>query len=97
MTRKAAFEKMMDLDAEEMVSAVKIIDLNAKVSTEKAMVALVFEIDGGGIHMVMALMNKNTTVLFKIVVLGSEIRYLRTVVFPLVLCLVDVVTEEQYP
>ena len=82
MTRKVAFEKMMDLDAE--------------VSVEKTMVALVFEIDGGGIHMAMTLMNQDTTVLLQIV-LGSEIRYLGTIVFPLVPRLVDVVIEDEYP
>ena len=82
MTRKIAFEKMIDLDAE--------------VSVEKIMMALVFEIDGGGIHMAMTLMNQDTTVLLQIV-LGSEIRYLGTVIFPLVLCLVDVVIKDEYP
>ena len=40
---------MMDLDAEKVVSA--------KVSAEKTMVAVIFEIDGGGIYMVMTLIN----------------------------------------
>lgn len=42
MTQKAAFEKMMDLDTEKVVSTIKIINLDAKVSVEKAMVVLVF-------------------------------------------------------
>ena len=96
MIQKAAFEKMMDLDAKEVVFAVKIIGLDAEVSVEKAMVALVFEIDGSGIHMAMTLMNQDITVLFQIVVLASKIRCLGTIVFPLVPCLVEVVTEEQY-
>ena len=83
MTQKAAFKKMIGLDAEEVVCAVKI------------MVALVFEIDGNNIHMEMALMNQNTMVLLQIVVLGSEIWYLGTAVFLLVSCLVDIVTKEQ--
>ncbi len=36
-------------------------------------------------------------VLLQIVVLGFKIRYLGTVLFLLVPCLVDVVTEEQQP
>ena len=88
---------MMDLDAEEVVSAVKIIYLDAEVSVEKTMVALVSEIDGGSIHTAMTLMNQDTTVLLQIVVLGSEIRCLGTVVFPLVPRLVDVVTKDEYP
>ena len=97
MAQKTASEKMIDLDAEEVVSAVKIIYLDAEVSVEKTMVALVFEIDVGGIHTAMTLMNQDTTVLLQIIVLGSEIRCLGTVVFPLVPRLVDVVTEEQQP
>lgn len=57
MTRKTVFKKMMDLDAEEMVFVMKIIDLNAEVFAEKIIVALVFEINGGGIYTVMALIN----------------------------------------
>ena len=56
MTQKAASEKMIDLDA-VVVSVVKIIDLDAEVSAEKTMVALVFEIDGGGIHTGMVLID----------------------------------------
>ena len=97
MTQKAASERMMDLDVEEVVFAVKIIGLDAEMSADKAMVALVFEIDGGGIYMAMVLMNQDTTLLFQIVVLASEIWCLGTVIFPLVLRLVNVVTEEQYP
>ena len=47
----------MDLDAKEVVSTMKIIDLDAEVSAEKAMVALVFEINGGGIYMSIVLIN----------------------------------------
>ena len=87
---------MMDLDVEEMVSAVKIIYLDAEVSIEKKMVALVFEIDGGGIYTAMTLINQDTMVLLQIVVLGFEIWYLETVVFSLVLCLIDIVTRNEY-
>ena len=96
MTQKAAFERMKNLDAKEVVSAMKIIDLDAEISAEKAMVPLIFEIDGGGIYMAMALMNQDTTILFQIIVLVSKIRCLKTIIFPLVSCLVDIVTKEQY-
>ena len=87
---------MIDLDAEDVMSAVKIIDLHAEVSVEKTIVALVFEIDGGGIHTEIALIKQDTTVLLQIVVLGSEIRYLGSVIFFLVLRLVDIVFEDEY-
>lgn len=48
---------MMDLDTKKVVFAVKIIDLDAEVSAEKIMVALIFEIDDSGIYIVMTLMN----------------------------------------
>ena len=57
MTQKAASERMMDLDAKKVVSAVKMIYLNAEVSIEKTIVAMIFEIDVGGIYMAMTLMN----------------------------------------
>ena len=85
MIQKTASEKMIDLDAEEVVFAVKI------------MVAHFFEIDSSGIHMAVALMSQNITVQLHIDVLASEIRCLGTVVFILVLRLVDVVTKEQQP
>lgn len=40
-----------------MVFAVKIIDLNAEISAEKTMVALIFEINNGSIYTAMALIN----------------------------------------
>ena len=87
----------MDPDAEEVVSTVKIIYLDAEVSVEKTIVALVFEIDGDSIHMAIILMNQDTTILLKIIMLGSKIRCLKTVVFPLVHRLVDVIIEDKYP
>lgn len=48
---------MKNLDTEEVVSAIKIIDLDAEVSTEKTMLASFFKIDGGGIYTAMTLMN----------------------------------------
>lgn len=42
----------------------KIIDLNAKVFAEKIIIALVFEIDSGSIHIAITLINQNITVLF---------------------------------
>ena len=40
---------MIDLDTKKMVFAIKILDLDAEVSTEKIMMALIFEINGGNI------------------------------------------------
>lgn len=74
---------MMDLNTEEMVSAVK------------TMVVFLFKIDNGGIHMAVALMSQNITVQLHTNLLGSEICYLGTVVFLLVFCLIDVVTKKQ--
>ena len=73
VTQKATSKKIIDLDAKKVVSAMKIIYLDAEVSIEKIMVALVFEIDVGNIHTTMTLMNQNTTLLLQIVVLGSKI------------------------
>lgn len=55
---------MIDLDAEEMVSAIKIKDLNTKVSAKKTIMVLVFKIDGHGIHIKMALIDQDIKVLF---------------------------------
>ena len=49
MIQKAASEKIIDLDT-MVVSVIKIIDVDAEVSAEKTIVALVFEIDGGDIN-----------------------------------------------
>lgn len=55
--QKAAFEKMVDLDIEKMVFIVIIIDLDAKILAEKAMMTLFFEINGSSIYIVMVLIN----------------------------------------
>lgn len=57
MIQKAAFEKIKGLNAKEMISAIKIIDLDTKVFAEKTKVALVFKIDGNDIHTVMTFIN----------------------------------------
>lgn len=57
LTQKTASEKMKGLGAEKVVFAMKIINLNAKMSIEEIKVAFVFEIDGNSIHMTMTLMN----------------------------------------
>lgn len=57
VTQKAASEKIIDLDTKEVVSAMKIIDLNIEVSAEKTMVTFIFEIDDSGIYTTMALIN----------------------------------------
>lgn len=95
--QKVAFEKMIDLDAKTVVSAMKIIDLDTEVSIEKAMVALVFEIDSEDIYIAKVLMNQDIMVLFQIVVLAFKIQCLGIVIFFLVFYLVDIVTKEQYP
>ena len=87
---------MIDLDAEEVLSAMKIINVDIEVFAEKTMIALVFEIDDGSIHKAMTLMNQHTVVLLPIIVLGSKIQCLRIVLFPLVCRLVDIVTEDEY-
>ena len=63
----------------------------------RTMVALVFEIDSGNIHTTMTSIRQDTMVQLRIIVLGSEIRCLGTIVFPLVLCFIDVVADEQQP
>lgn len=83
MTPKAAYEKM--------------IDLNAEVSAEKIIVALFFEIDSGGIHIVEALMSQDSTAQLQINVLAFKIWYIRTIVFLMVLWLIDIITKEQEP
>lgn len=95
MIRKAASEKIINLNIEEVVSAIKIIYLDAEMFVEKTIVAFIFEMNGSGIHTAIILMSQDITVLLQIIALGSEIRYLRTVVFLLVPCLVNVVTKEQ--
>lgn len=55
---------MMDLNAEEIAFVIKIIDLDTKIFAEKTMVPLVFKIDNSNIHIVMVLINQDTTVLF---------------------------------
>ena len=79
-----------------LVAFEKMIDLDAEISTKKAIVALVFEIGGGGIYIAMILMNQDIMVLFQIVVLMFKICCLGTVIFPLVSLLVEVVIEEQH-
>lgn len=57
MTEKTASAKMIDLNVEEEVFTMKIINLDTDVFVEKAITALVFEIDGSGIYIAIALMN----------------------------------------
>ena len=77
----ALFEKMIDLDAEVGVSAVK------------TMAGLVFEIDGDDRNTEIDLIE----VLLQLSAVRSEIRSLETVVFLLVPRLVNVITKKQYP
>ncbi len=73
-----------------------MIDLDAEVFAKKTMMALVFKIDGGSIHMKIDLMNQDIMVLLQIVVLVCEIRCLGAVVFLLICRLVDVIIEDEY-
>ena len=57
MSQKAIFEKIIDLDAKEIIFVIKIIDLDAKVFAKKIIVALIFKIDGVAIYMTMVLIN----------------------------------------
>lgn len=74
----------------------KMIDLNTEISAKKTIVALLFEIDNGGMNTAIILVNQNIMMLFQIVVVVSKIRCLGIILFPLVFCLVDVITKEQY-
>lgn len=55
--QKIACEKMGGLDVEEIMSAIKIIILNIKVSTEKTKMALVFKINDNSIYIAIILIN----------------------------------------
>lgn len=87
----------MNLDTKKVISIVKIISLDIKLSAEKVIVVLIFEISGGGICIAIFLINQDITMLFQIVVLISKIRYLETIIFFLVSCLVNIIIKEQYP
>lgn len=50
-----------------------MINLNTEMFAEKTMMGLVFKIDDNGIYIIMIFINQDTTFLFQIVVLGSEI------------------------
>lgn len=54
---KAASKKIKGIDTEKVISAIKIIDLDAEVFTKKTKMAFVFKIDGGNIHMAIILIN----------------------------------------
>lgn len=84
-TKKPDDEMMISPDAG--VSALKIV-------MAEDFVLEAVKIDADGNHMTITLRNQDTTVLLWIVVLGFKIRYLETIVFPLVFCLADVVTKE---
>ena len=86
----------MNLDIEKVMIAMKIIYLDAEVSVEKTIMALVFEIDSINIHITMTLMNQDIIVLLQIIMLESKIRYLRTVVFSLIPRFVVIVTKDKY-
>lgn len=97
MIQKAAFEKIIGINIEEVMFVVKIINLAIEISTKKTIGILIFEIDGGSIHTKMALMNQDIIVLLQIVTQESEIWYLGIVVFLLVCWLLDIVIKDKYP
>lgn len=70
--------------------------MDTNVSAKKIMIELIFEIDGNGIHIRIALIDQDKIVLLQIIVLVSEIRWLKTVIFLLVYYLVDIVIEDEY-
>lgn len=80
MIEVTALEKMIDLDAEIGVSAIKI------------MVDFVFEIDSNGKDTEIDLIK----VFLQLGIVGFKIWSLKTVVFFLVPCLIDIITKEQY-
>lgn len=94
--QKAISKQMINLNAKKIVFAIKIINLDAEMFIEKVIVAFVFKINGGSIYMVMILINQDIMMLCQIIVLVSEIRYLRTIVFLLVFCFINVIIKEQY-
>lgn len=87
---------MINLNIEEVISAVKIINLDIEISAKKIMIALVFKINNSDIYMTIILINQDIVVPFQIVALEFEIRYLGIIIFLIVSCLIDVVTKEQY-
>lgn len=93
MIQKAASEKMIDLDAKKVVFIMKIIDLNAKVSAKKTTIVLIFEINGGGIYTAIVLINQDTIVLFQVILLLFEIRYLRISLFLLISYFANILTK----
>ena len=55
---------MIDMDAKEVVSAIKTSNLNARIFFEKTMIILVFEINNSNIHTAMILINQDIMILF---------------------------------
>lgn len=70
-----------------MISAIKIIDLDTEVFTDKNILTFVFEINDSSIY---------TIVLFQIIILGFDIWYLIIVVFLLGYCLINIVYKNKY-
>ena len=62
VTQKTVFEKI-NLDTEEVVFAIKIINMDTEMSAEKIIVSLGFEIDSIRIYMVITLINQDIIML----------------------------------
>lgn len=78
MTQIAAFEKMINLDAE------------MKLSTIKTMAGLLLKIDSNGKNKEIDLIE----IPLQLGMIGSKIESLETVVFLLIFCLIDIIIKE---
>ena len=56
-----------------MVSTMGILNLDTRMSIEKALMVLIFDINGNGFYTAVALIDWDMTVLFHIIVLVFEI------------------------
>ena len=61
------------MNTKKIVFIIKTIHLKAEMSTEKIIIALIFEIDGNSDYMVMTFINKNIIMLFQIIILRFKI------------------------
>ena len=64
---------MIDLNTKKIISAIKIIDLNAKISIEKTITIFIFEINDNSIYMKIVLINQNIIIQFQILMLEFKI------------------------
>lgn len=64
------------------------LDTKVKISAIKIMISLVFEIDGNNKYIKIALIKQTIMVLFQAIIVKSEIRYLKLIMFvvQLIIC-----------